>query len=143
MIHDNSILTKQSPPGIWFLNANLVIAKGATLSVDSTNTKWLKINAKAASDSSSKNSSSSSSSHSRSSNPYIVDVFGSLKINSVKITSWDPTTNNYAITNGSRHGDTKHAGDSRPHIKVEKEASGTTDIINSEIAYLENVRVQE
>jgi poly(beta-D-mannuronate) C5 epimerase len=67
---------------------------------------------------------------------YIIDVLGALKINSVKITSWDPTTNNYAITNGSRHGDTKHAGDPRPHIKVEKEASGTTDIKNSEIAYL-------
>lgn len=34
--------------------------------------------------------------------PYNIDVHGSLKINSVKITSWDPTTNNYAITNGSR-----------------------------------------
>jgi mannuronan 5-epimerase len=133
-LHDNSILTKQSPLGIWFLSANLVIAPGATLNVDSTDTKWLKINSKAASDSSSK--SSSGSSHSRSSNAYIVDVIGSLKINSVKITSWDPTTNYYAITNGSRHGDTKHTGDPRPYIKVEKEASGTTDIINSEIAYL-------
>jgi poly(beta-D-mannuronate) C5 epimerase len=132
-LHDNSILTKQSPLGIWFLNANLVIAKGATLHVDFTDTKWLKINSKATSDSSSK---SSSSSHSRSSYSYIIDVLGALKINSVKITSWDPTTNNYAITNGSRHGDTKHAGDPRPHIKVEKEASGTTDIKNSEIAYL-------
>ena len=133
-LHDNSILTKQSPIGIWFLSANLVIAAGATLNVDSTDTKWLKINSKAASDSSSK--SGSGSSHSRSSNAYIVDVIGSLKINSVKITSWDPTTNNYAIANGSRHGDTKHAGDPRPYIKVEKEVSGTTDIINSEIAYL-------
>ena len=95
------------------------------MNVDSTDTKWLKINSKAASDSSSK--SGSGSSHSRSSNAYIVDVIGSLKINSVKITSWDPTTNNYAIANGSRHGDTKHAGDPRPYIKVEKEVSGTTD----------------
>jgi poly(beta-D-mannuronate) C5 epimerase len=133
-LHDNSILAKQSPIGIWFLSANLVIAAGATLNIDSTDTKWLKINSKAASDSSSK--SSSGSSHSRSSDAYIVDVIGSLQINSVKITSWDPTTNFYAITNGSRHGDTKHAGDPRPYIKVEKEASGTTDIINSEIAYL-------
>jgi hypothetical protein len=32
--------------------------------------------------------------------PYNIDVRGSLKIDSVKITSWDPTTNNYAISNG-------------------------------------------
>ena len=42
-LHDSSILTKQSPAGTWFLNANLVIAKGATFHIDSTDTKWLKI----------------------------------------------------------------------------------------------------
>ena len=46
-LHDSSILSKQSPAdGIWFLNANLVIAKGATFHIDSTDTKWLKINSK-------------------------------------------------------------------------------------------------
>ena len=35
---------------------------------------------------------------------YWIDVHGSLKIDSVKVTSWDPTTNYYAITNGSRTG---------------------------------------
>ena len=45
-LHDNSILAKQSPAGMWFLNANLVIAKGATFHIDSTDTKWLKISSK-------------------------------------------------------------------------------------------------
>jgi hypothetical protein len=35
-LHDVSILAKQSPSGVWFLNANLVIAKGATFHIDST-----------------------------------------------------------------------------------------------------------
>jgi mannuronan 5-epimerase len=133
-LHDNSILTKHSPLGTWFLSANLVIAKGATLNVNSPDTKWLKINSKGASESDSK--SSSSGSHSRSSGPYIIDVLGGLKIHSVKITSWDPTTNYYAITNGSRHGDSRHAGAPRPYFRVESGASGTADIVNSEIAYL-------
>ena len=54
----------------------------------------------------------------------------------MKITSWDPTTNYYAITNGSRTGDITHPGAPRPSIVVENNATGTTDITNSEIAYL-------
>ena len=125
-LHDISVLSKQSPSGVWLLSANLVIAKGATFHIDSTDTKWLKINSKV----------------DRSGGPkigpaYIIDVFGSLKIDSVKITSWDPTTNNYAITNGSRTGtDIFILGAPRPSIVVDNNATGTTDISNSEIAYL-------
>jgi mannuronan 5-epimerase len=55
----------------------------------------------------------------------------------VKITSWDPTTNYYAVTNGSRTGsDVFIFGAPRPSIVVENNATGTTDITNSEIAYL-------
>ena len=55
----------------------------------------------------------------------------------MKITSWDPTTNYYAITNGSRTGsDVFIFGAPRPSIVVENNATGTTDITNSEIAYL-------
>ena len=108
-LHDISVLSKQSPSGVWLLSANLVIAKGATFHIDSTDTKWLKINSKV----------------DRSGGPkigpaYIIDVFGSLKIDSVKITSWDPTTNNYAITNGSRTGtDIFILGAPRPSMVVD------------------------
>ena len=80
--------------------------------------------------------------------PYNIDVHGSLKIDSVKITSWDPTTNNYAISNGQReavppgtkgatlNGYIIHYGAPRGFIKIEHDATGTTDITNSEIAYL-------
>ena len=125
-LHDSSVLAKQSPTGTWFLSANLVISKGATFHIDSMDTKWLKINSKV----------------DRSGGPkigpaYIINVFGSLKIESVKITSWDPTTNYYAITNGSRTGSGLFIfGAPRPSIVVENNATGTTDIANSEIAYL-------
>jgi mannuronan 5-epimerase len=125
-LHDNSILAKQTPAGTWFLGANIVVAKGATLHIDSTDTKWLKINSKVEQTTGSKVKPA-----------YIIDVFGSLKIDSVKITSWDPTTNYYAITNGSRTGSGVFIlGAPRPSIVVENNATGTTDITNSEIAYL-------
>jgi mannuronan 5-epimerase len=55
----------------------------------------------------------------------------------VKITSWDPETNYYAITNGSSTGSGVFIfGAPRPSIVVENNATGTTDITNSEIAYL-------
>jgi mannuronan 5-epimerase len=125
-LRDSGVLAKQSPTGTWFLSANLVISKGATFHIDSVDTKWLKINSKV----------------DRSGRPkigpaYIINVFGSLKIDSVKITSWDPTTNYYAVTNGSRTGSGVFIfGAPRPSIVVENNATGTTDITNSEIAYL-------
>jgi len=139
-LHNNAILAKQSPDGVWFLRANLVIAKGAKLNLDSNDTKWLKI--------SSEQAASSSSTNAGSVIPYNIDVHGALRIDSVKITSWNPIANNYAITNGSReavpagtkgatfNGYIIHFGAPRPFIKVEHDATGTTDITNSEIAYL-------
>ena len=125
-LHDSNILVKQSTNGVWFLDANLVIAKGATFHIDSTDTKWLKISSKV----------TRGAGSAKIAPAYIIDVHGSLKIDSVKITSWDPTTNYYAITNGSRTGDITHPGAPRPSIVVENNATGTTDITNSEIAYL-------
>ncbi len=125
-LHDVSILSEQSPSGVWFLNANLIIAKRATFHIDSTDTKWLKISSKV----------TRGSGSAKIAPAYIIDVHGSLRIDSVKITSWDPTTNYYAKTNGSRTGDITHLGAPRPSIVVENNATGTTDIANSEIAYL-------
>jgi mannuronan 5-epimerase len=126
-LHDGSILVKQSTNGVWFLNANLVIAKGATFHIDSTDTKWLKISSKV----------TRGAGVAKIAPAYIIDVHGSLKIDSVKITSWDPTTSYYAITNGSRTGSGVFIfGAPRPSIVVENNATGTTDITNSEIAYL-------
>ena len=130
-LHDNNTLSKHLPDGMWYLNANLVIAKGATFHIDSKDTNWLKIS-----------SGVTPRITAVAAVPYHIDVHGSLKIDSVKITSWDPITSNYATTSGTRHDpgagkrDITVPGAPRPFITVEKDATGTTDITNSEIAYL-------
>jgi len=114
--------SSSSSGNLWLLNANLKISQGATFYINPTDTAWLKIISDGTS-------------------AYKVDVHGSLKVDSVKITSWDPETNYYAVTNGTRipngsGGYEVHVGASRPFIRIEKDATGTTDITNSEIAYL-------
>lgn len=75
-------------------------------------------------------------------NPNGIHVLGSLIIDSVKITSWDPKKNDVVKFNlGKRPGeeDTKSEYDTvepRPFIRVSDKASGTTNITNSELAYL-------
>jgi parallel beta-helix repeat protein len=75
-------------------------------------------------------------------NPNGIHVLGSLIIDSVKITSWDPKKNDVVKFNlGKRPGeeDTKSEYDTvepRPFIRVSDKASGTTNITNSEISYL-------
>jgi mannuronan 5-epimerase len=75
-------------------------------------------------------------------NPNGIHVHGSLKIDSVKITSWDPEKNDViGFDFGKRPGEehTKSDYDTaepRAFIRVSKDATGTTNITNSEIAYL-------
>jgi poly(beta-D-mannuronate) C5 epimerase len=106
--------------GVWLLNANVTIQSGSTLNVDSKDTRWLKIVADGQT------------------LAYGIHVYGSLKIDSVKVTSWNPETNNYVESHGSRESSGKivHVGAPRPYIRVERRGTGTTNITNSEIAYL-------
>jgi parallel beta-helix repeat protein len=112
-LKDPDILNKEtsnSDDAIWLLNAGIVVAKDATLYINSTDTSWLKI-------------------VSDGETAYAIHVLGGLKIDSVKITSWNLETNSYAITN-------EDGTIPRPFIRAEPEATDTMDIINSEIAYL-------
>ena len=106
--------------GVWLLNANVTIQPGSTLNIDSKDTKWLKI----ISDGNTL--------------AYGIHVYGSMKIDSVKVTSWNPQTNDYVASYGSREtsGKIVHVGAPRPYIRVERLGTGTTNITNSEIAYL-------
>jgi poly(beta-D-mannuronate) C5 epimerase len=69
-----------------------------------------------------------------------IEVLGSLEIDSIKMTSWDVSANSYALNQGKRNlVGTQYEvnlGSPRPFISVEGEATGTTDITISEIAYL-------
>jgi poly(beta-D-mannuronate) C5 epimerase len=110
-LNNDNILSKQQQSNVvWLLNAGIVVTDTGTLYINSTDTTWLKINA----DGDTANG---------------IDVHGRLKIDSVKITSWNMQTNDYGKTD-------VQGTIPRPYIFVEKDATGTTDITNSELAYL-------
>jgi hypothetical protein len=136
-LNDPAVLNKeQQRNGVWLLNANITINKGSTLTIDPTDTTWLKIIAD------------------ERTLAYGIHVLGSLKIDSVQLTSWNPETNYYAMSNGSRESSgpaTKacgsncpiavkdkltHHGAPRPYIRIESRATGTTNITNSYIGYI-------
>ena len=75
-VDNDNILQKRSD-GIWTLAANLVISKGANLVIDSTDGTWLKI-------------------RSDGTVAYGLKNSGTY-IDTVKITSWNTATNNYAF----------------------------------------------
>jgi mannuronan 5-epimerase len=137
-LNDPGVLNKeqQQRNGVWLLNANITINKGSTLTIDSTDTTWLKIIADGRT------------------LAYGIHVLGSLKIDSVQLTSWNPETNYYAMSNGSRESSgpatalcgsncpiavkdkLTHHGAPRPYIRIESRATGTTNITNSYIGYI-------
>ncbi|MGI0044073.1 MAG: right-handed parallel beta-helix repeat-containing protein [Nitrososphaeraceae archaeon] len=103
---------------VWQLNSGISIAQNARLYINSTDTSWLKILADG-----------------ESAHPILIS--GSLNMDSVKVTSWNPNTNNYATSQDSdRNGQSVSIGTPRPYIVVNDDATGTTDITNSELAYL-------
>ncbi|HKQ21097.1 MAG TPA: right-handed parallel beta-helix repeat-containing protein [Nitrososphaeraceae archaeon] len=75
-------------------------------------------------------------------NPNGIHVRGSLTIDSVKITSWDPVQNDvigfaYGKRAGEEHTKSDYdTAEPRAFIRVSKDATGTTNITNSELAYL-------
>ncbi len=75
-------------------------------------------------------------------NPNGIHVHGSLVIDSVKITSWDPEKMNvidfgFGKRPGEEHTKSDYdTAEPRGFIRVSKDATGTTNITNSEIAYL-------
>jgi mannuronan 5-epimerase len=113
VLHRDAVVDKG-----WVLNAGLTVSENATLYINSTDTSWLKIIADGVT-------------------AHPIHVGGGLKIDSVKITSWNHTTNNYTLSPDShRNGEDVEIGTPRPYIVVEPEATGTTDITNSQVAYL-------
>ena len=124
-LSDDTIL-KESTEGIWFLNSSLVVMKNATLTIDSSDAKWLKISSEGTSSGVRKLVAADQGSNEPA--PYAIQIFGSSDIRGVKITSWDPATNNY--TNQGPDGLIP-----RPFIAIEQN-SDSSHIVDSEIAYL-------
>lgn len=72
---------------------------------------------------------------------YPITVLGSLLIDSVKVTSWDPSIDDFVkfdseILQDKEHEHTGIDAVPRPYIIIDKGATGTANITNSEIAYL-------
>jgi mannuronan 5-epimerase len=105
---------------IWLLNAGIVVADKATLYINSTDTSWLKIAADGKT-------------------AYELRVLGGLKIDSVRISSWNPETNDYVKFEAEKEDGAKgadYAKKPRPFIRVDEKSTSSTEITNSEIAYL-------
>ncbi len=129
-LNDPNILRMESEDGIWRLNAGIVVEEGATFHINSSDLSWLKIL--------SKKSEQGKQEGDEKAKTNIIEVHGSLKIDSIRLTSWDASTNDYIRNPGSRDLSENHVeiGTPRPHISIESDATGTTDITNSELAYL-------
>jgi mannuronan 5-epimerase len=123
-LRDSGLIHKETPDGVWLLNAGLIVEKNATLYINSTDALWLKIK-------------------SDGETAHAIRVLGSLKIDSVKVSSWNPETSDYLKfrTDNKKIPSTTSEELSeinkvpRPYIFIDH-ATGTTHITNSELAYL-------
>ena len=96
---------------IWLLKSNLVIGSNASFAINSSDTRWLKI-------------------YSDGNLAHSIKIYGEMTIDSVKITSWDPTENDYFHTTKD------DSSDRRAYLSVMGKAKGPTNITNSELAFL-------
>jgi len=106
------IISKGPDPKEWFLNASIKVENNTSFYINSTDTLWLKIN--------------STFTGIVDKEPNNILSRGNMIIDSVKITSWDTNKNDYARANGTIP---------RSYILVNY-GNGTTNITNSELAYL-------
>jgi mannuronan 5-epimerase len=106
---NNSKVLNQTSPKNWFLNANISIAKGATLFINSTDTDWLKINSTAGT-------------------AYSIVTKGNLLIDNTKISSWNFTDKSDALLNSKT--------EPRSYLVVPWDSTGQMNITNSNLSYL-------
>ncbi len=112
LVINNKTILDRTSQGVWILNAILYVGPGSTITIDKSDTIWLKIPNK------------------NDLTPNYISIAGSAKIDGVKITSWDPASNHTIPQN-------INGSIARPFIKADY-AEGTVNISNSEIAFLGN-----
>jgi mannuronan 5-epimerase len=106
---NNSKVLNQTSPKNWFLNANISIAKGATLFITSTDTDWLKINSTAGT-------------------AFSIVTKGNLVIDNTKISSWNFTNKSDTLLNSKT--------EPRSYLVVPWDGTGHMNITNSNLSYL-------
>ena len=109
VINNSNVLDKESQ-GVWILNASIKINPPASLTINNTDSSWLKIINKGDRE------------------PNFISVYGGAIIDGIKITSWDPYSNDTIKQN-------VNGSIPRPYI-IFKNADGNVNISNSEIAFL-------
>ena len=137
-------MDKETSSGVWLLNAGIIIEHNAKLVINEGDTKWLKMLAgseKVVISVMATTMITDDDGGEGDGFVHAIRVHGSLDIDSVKITSWDPAVNGYIrfesdILPGREYEHTGIDAIPRPYIRVEDDATGTTNITNSEIAYL-------
>jgi mannuronan 5-epimerase len=110
-VNDKTVLEKD-PHGVWILNAIIKVNPLAKLTINRTDTSWLKITNKILQENQSN----------------FISISGSAKIDGVKITSWDPSSNDIIREN-------VNASIPRPSILIDR-STGSVNVSNSEIAFL-------
>ncbi|MGI0051552.1 MAG: right-handed parallel beta-helix repeat-containing protein [Nitrososphaeraceae archaeon] len=114
----NTNTSNNSNNKTWLLNSGLKIEENALLDINSNDVTWLKIIPTKKS-------------------PNAIEVDGSLKVDSVKITSWNHKTNDYVyFSDAVKYDELQYKEELRPYIKINSKATGPTIIQNSELAYL-------
>ena len=111
LVNNPNVLEKD-PHGVWILYAILRVSPQGELIINRTDTSWLKI----------------ANQKFHENEPNFILISGNAQIDGVKITSWNPHSNDVIRQNvkGSVE---------RPYILINN-SSGSTNISNSEIAFL-------
>lgn len=108
-VNNRTALEKESP-GVWILNASIKVNPLAKITLNHTDVSWLKIINK------------------NDREPNFISISGSAEISDVKITSWNPISNETIRQN-------VNGSIPRPYIIVNN-AVDTVNISNSEVAFL-------
>ena len=111
IIKNKNVLEKH-PGGVWILNSIIRVNHKGELTINRTDTSWLKITNKT----------------SNSNQANFILISSSARIDGVKITSWDPHSGGVIKQNAN-------GSISRPYILINN-SSGGANISNSEIAFL-------
>lgn len=104
----SKVLEKNSDKN-WVLNSNIIVQDNASLYINNTDTKWLKIDLNKGAG-------------------YFIKSFGSLLINNTKITSWDSSINKFPLLTSNFV--------PRGTIQINSDHTDKTIITNSNLSYL-------
>ena len=103
IVNDRSVLEKD-PHGVWILDAIIKVNPLAKLTINRTDTSWLKI----------------TNQRFHENEPNFILISGNVKIDGVKITSWDPFSSDMIMQNAK-------GSIPRPYIVINNSSRSAND----------------